>query len=147
MGALADAALAAGGDVVGIQPKFMADLEWSHTGVSEMHLVESMAERKGMMLETSHAVVTLPGGSGTLEELFETISAKRLGLFLGPIIIVNQDRYFAPCLQQLEACLDERFMDRRHKEMWTVVEDVSEVVAAIDTASPWTRDAIEFAAI
>ena len=147
MGALADAALAAGGNVVGIQPKFMAELEWSHLGVSEMHLVESMAERKAMMLATSGAVVTLPGGSGTLEELFETISAKRLGLYFGPIIILNQDGYFDPCLEQLEDCVSERFMDRRHKEMWTVVEEVGEVVAAIDTAPPWTRNAIEFAAI
>jgi uncharacterized protein (TIGR00730 family) len=147
MGALASAALAAGGEVVGIQPKFMAELEWAHAGLSEMHLVETMAERKSLMLETSEAVVTLPGGSGTLEELFETISAKRLGLFVGPIIILNQDHYFDPCLKQLDACVGERFMDMRHKEMWTVVEEVEQVIAAIDGATPWSEEAIEFAAI
>jgi hypothetical protein len=113
--------------------------------LSELHLVETMAERKSMMLETAEAVVTLPGGSGTLEELFETISAKRLGLFLGPIIILNQDGYFDPCLAQLEACVDERFMDERHQEMWTVVEEVDQVIEAIDAAAAWREDAVEFA--
>jgi len=147
MGALADAALAEGAKVVGIQPRFMAEREWTHRGLSELHLVETMAERKQLMIESCDAIVTLPGGSGTLEEVLEAITAKRLGLFLGPIVFVNQNCFFDPCLAQLEHCVQHDFMDRRHREMWSVVSDPEEVPAAFAAASPWSKDAVEFAAV
>lgn len=147
MGALADAALHEGGKVVGIQPRFMAEREWTHPRLTELHLVETMAERKSLMLESCDAIVTLPGGCGTLEEVFEAITAKRLGLFLGPIVFINQKGFFDPCLTQLEHCMQHDFMDRRHADMWSVVSKPEQVPAAFEAALPWSKDAVEFAAI
>ena len=147
MGALADGALEADGHVVGIQPTFMAELEWTHNRISELHLVETMAERKSLMLASCDAIVTLPGGSGTFEEVFEAITAKRLGLFLGPIVFVNQRGYFDPCLAQLERCVEHDFMDPRHLNMWSVVDEAEDVMAAIASAAPWSKEARDFAAI
>jgi len=101
MGALADGALAAGGHIVGVIPRFMVDLEWGHDDLTELHVVEDMRTRKHEMLTRASAVVALPGGTGTLEELFEAITLKRLGLFLGPIVIVNTRGYYDPLLDQL----------------------------------------------
>jgi uncharacterized protein (TIGR00730 family) len=147
MGALANGALEVGGFVVGIQPRFMAELEWTHPGLSEIHLVENMQDRKLLMLEASDAVVALPGGTGTLDEVMEALTEKRLGHFFGPIVFVNQQGFFDPCLAQLERCIDERFMDPRHRELWSVVASPAEVVRAIDRAPEWSKDALDFAAV
>ena len=96
MGALADGALGKGGRVVGVLPRFMADLEWGHQGLSELKLVEDMRTRKHLMLTGAEAAIALPGGCGTLEELLEAITLKRLGLFLGPIVLVNTRGFFPP---------------------------------------------------
>lgn len=147
MGALADGALAEGGEVVGIQPRFMAELEWAHERITQMHVVEDMQERKRRMLAYADAVVALPGGSGTFEELFDAISAKRLGIYLEPIVIVNQRGFFDPCIEMLERAIAERFMDERHREMWRVVEDEADVLAAIENSPPWSPEALRFAAV
>src|SRR6201989_3026274 len=101
MGALADGALSKGGRVVGILPRFMADLEWGHPGITELELVEDLRIRKHMMLTRSQAAIALPGGSGTLEELLEAITLKRLGLYLNPILLVNTRGVFNPLLDAL----------------------------------------------
>ena len=110
MGALADGALSRGGRVTGVLPRFMNDLEWGHAGLTELHLVEDMHARKHRLLSGSHAVVALPGGSGTLEELLEAITLKRLGLYLGPIVLVNTRGFFDPLLELLASAIEERFM-------------------------------------
>jgi uncharacterized protein (TIGR00730 family) len=145
MGSLADAGLAVGGRVVGIQPRFMQQLEWTHPGLSELVLVEDMQERKREMLRIADAVVTLPGGSGTFEELFEAITSKRLGLFRKPIVLVNQDGFFDPFLSMMQRSVDERFMHDAHLDMWQVVESVAEVCEALSAAPEWSDRAIEFA--
>src|SRR5579884_3607112 len=94
MGAVANGALAAGGEVVGVIPRFMADLEWGHGGLTRLELVEDMRERKHRLLTDSDAVVALPGGCGTLEELFEAITLKRLGLYFKPIVLLNTRGYY-----------------------------------------------------
>jgi uncharacterized protein (TIGR00730 family) len=147
MGALADAALAAGGRIVGVIPRFMVDLEWGHDDLTELHVVEDMRTRKHEMLTRATAVVALPGGTGTLEELFEAITLKRLGLYLGPIVIVNTRGYYDPLLAQLEAAIGERFMDARHASMWTVVDGPEAVLAAIETAAAWGEDSRDFAVV
>ena len=96
MGEVATSALAQGGKVIGILPGFMSDLEWGHTGLTELRLVDNMRERKQMMIENVDAVIALPGGCGTLEELLEVITLKRLGIFLKPIILVNVRSFFDP---------------------------------------------------
>jgi hypothetical protein len=145
MGALADGALAAGGRVVGIIPRFMQDLEWSHRGLDELHVVEDMHARKQRMVDDVDGVVALPGGCGTLEELLEAITWKRLGLFFGPIVLVNVRRFYDPLVELLRRAIDERFMDPRHARMWHVVEQPDEVLDALRAAAPWPRDARSFA--
>ena len=147
MGALADGALAEGGRVVGVLPRFMDEVEWGHKGLSEMILVNDMHERKRLMIQEVDAVVALPGACGTWEELFEAMSFKRLGLYVGPIIIVNTNRYYAPMLEMLDRSVDYRFMDERHRAMWSLVEHPEDVLAAIASAPPWSHENRDFAAL
>ncbi len=145
MGALAEGALAAGGRVVGIIPRFMQDLEWGHDELSELHVVEDMRTRKHEMLTRASAVIALAGGTGTLEELLEAIALKRLGLFLGPIVIVNTKGYYDPLLEQLAAAIEGRFMDNRHGSLWSVVTEPEAVLHAIETAPEWDPANRDFA--
>lgn len=145
MGALADGALARGGRVVGVLPRFMLELEWGHEGLSELLLVEDMRQRKQLMLERSHGVVALPGGCGTFDELFEAMTLKRLGLYLHPIVLVNTRGFFDPLVELLSRAVAERFMDERHHAMWQVVSEPEQVPAAIAAAPGWTSDAQRFA--
>ena len=147
MGALADGALARGGRVIGILPRFMADLEWGHKGLTDLQLVEDLRTRKHMMLTLSQGAIALPGGSGTLEELLEAITFKRLGLYLNPIVLVNTRGFFTPLIEQLARAVEERFMDQRHLLMWQVVATAEEVPAALANAPAWSADARAFAAV
>ena len=147
MGQLAEGALSEGGHVIGVLPQFMMDLEWGHPDLGELRLVEDMHDRKRTLLDGTDAVVALPGGSGTLDELLEAISLKRLAIYLNPIVLVNVNGFFDPCIELLDRCIDERFMDPRHRAIWQVVERPDQVLAAIESAPPWSRDALRFAAI
>jgi len=147
MGRLAAAALEAGGRVTGVLPRFMDDLEWGHRSLTELRLVDDMHERKRTMMELSDAVVALPGGCGTLEELFEAITWKRLGLYRGPIVLVNVNGFYDSCLQLLARCVEERFMDGRHAAMWQVAGAPEEVVSILRSAPEWPVDARSFAAL
>jgi uncharacterized protein (TIGR00730 family) len=147
MGALADGALACGGKVIGIMPKFMQELEWGHPKLTELRIVEDMRARKHLMLSQSHGLVVLPGGCGTFEELFEALTLKRLGLYVHPIVLVNTRGYFAPLISVLEHMVTEQFMGPRHLEMWQVVDAPDDVPHALENAPPWSEAAREFAAI
>jgi len=147
MGALADGALSRGGRVVGILPRFMAELEWAHPGLSELQVVEDMRSRKHLMLTHSVAVVALPGGSGTLEELLEALTLKRLGLYLNPIVLVNTRGFFDSFTALMSRCIEEHFMDQRHRQMWQLVEEPEQVPDAIGAAPRWSSDARKFAAV
>lgn len=141
MGAVADGALAAGGEVIGILPRFMADLEWGHAGLTRLELVEDMRERKHKLLTGSDAVVALPGGCGTLEELFEAITLKRLGLYFGPIILLNTRGFYDDVVRLLDRSIDERFMNPEHRDMWTLVDTAADVLPAIRATPRWREDA------
>jgi uncharacterized protein (TIGR00730 family) len=145
MGRLAAAALEAGGKVIGVLPRFMDDLEWGHGALSELRIVEDMHERKRVMLELSGAAIALPGGCGTLEELFEAITWKRLGLYFGPVVLVNVGGFFDPCIELLNRCVTERFMDDKHRAMWSVAGDPENVMETLRSAVEWSRDARDFA--
>jgi uncharacterized protein (TIGR00730 family) len=147
MGRLAAAALEAGGKVIGVLPRFMDDLEWGHRSLSELRIVDDMHERKRVMLELSDAAIALPGGCGTLEELFEAITWKRLGLYFGPVVLVNVGGFFDPCVELLNRCVDERFMDEKHRAMWNVAENPEGVMETLRSAAEWSRDARNFAAL
>jgi uncharacterized protein (TIGR00730 family) len=147
MGALADGALARGGHIVGILPQFMMELEWGHPQLTELRVVEDMRARKHAMLSQSQGVVALPGGTGTLEELFEALTLKRLGLYLHPIVLVDTRGFFQPLVELLNHAVAEDFLDRRHLAMWQVVASPEEVPAALEHAPSWSPAAREFAAI
>ncbi len=136
MGALADGALAAGGRITGIIPNFMKELEWAHDSLTELTVVEDMRTRKHLMLNDSHAVVALPGGIGTFEELFETLTLKKLGIWSGPVVLLNTGGYFDALTTLLERSIEEHFLEGRHDGMWTVVGAVDEVIPALDSPAP-----------
>ena len=147
MGALADGVVASGGTITGVIPRFMMELEWAHKSLTELRVVEDMRIRKHMMLSESHGLVTLPGGSGTLEELFEALTLKRLGLYTNPIVLVNTRNYFGPLLAMLEHAVAERFMHPRHVAMWQIVAEPEEVPHALANAPEWSAAAREFARV
>jgi hypothetical protein len=145
MGSLADAALAGNGRVFGVVPAFLVELELTHSGLSALEVVADMRVRKQRMLEHSAAVIALPGGSGTYEELFEALTLKRLGRWTGAIVVVNTGGFYDDLLRFLRRSIAERFMADEHLRMWSVVREPEEVLEAIETAHPWDSDAIRFA--
>jgi uncharacterized protein (TIGR00730 family) len=147
MGSLANGALAAGGEVVGIIPRFMTEVEWQHPGLASLEIVEDMRERKHRLLTGSDAVVALPGGCGTLEELFEALTLKRLGLYFNPIVVVNTNDYYAPLQAFMQRMIDERFMNPQHLEMWKLVATPDEVLPAIRSMPKWREDARNYAVV
>ncbi len=148
MGAMADAALAAGGEVHGIIPEFLNQVERSHQGLSSLEVVTDMRTRKARMLENSDAVIALPGGCGTFEELFEAMTLKRLGQFLGPILLINTNQYYRILLDFLHHSVDQHFMNRTHLDMWLTVSEPEEIPAALTRATPWSsRNALSNAGV
>lgn len=148
MGAVANGALEAGGEVVGILPRFMADLDWGHAGLTRLELVEDMRERKHRLLTGSDAVVALPGGCGTLEELFEAITLKRLGLYFNPIVLLNTQDYWSPLLGFMQnQVIEQRFMNPEHAELWSVAQRPQDVVPTILQTPAWDEQARTFAAV
>ena len=145
MGALADGALEAGGKLIGILPRFMDDLEWGHKSLTELRIADDIHQRKRWMIEDVDAVVALPGGCGTFEELLEAITWKRLGLYVNPIVIVNVRGFYDPLVAMLDRAVAERFMDERHRAMWTVVDRPEDVLDAIRSAPAWSSEARRFA--
>lgn len=137
MGAVADAALAAGGTVTGIIPEFMIQRGWHHKGLSELRIVPDMHRRKEMMAAMASAAIALPGGIGTFEELLEIITWRQLGLFKGNVVIYNVDGYYDPLLAMLARAVDEHFMRPDHRELFTVATTVAQVLdAALTEAQP-----------
>jgi len=147
MGKLADTIMAENGKITGIIPRFMIDEEWHHPNLSELIVVETMHERKALMAEMADAVVALPGGCGTLEELLEAITWKQLGIMSSPIVILNTNGYYDPLIEMLHRAVEENFMRDVHKKMWEVVETPEEVLSAIENSSSWDLNARSFAAI
>jgi len=147
MGAVSDAALAAGGQVTGVIPHFMVEQGWHHKGLSELIEVDNMHQRKQKMALLSDAVIALPGGVGTLEELLEIITWKQLGLYLNPIVILNINGYFDPLLDMMERAIDENFMRRQHGEIWVVANTPADAIEAIYNTPIWDESIRKFAAI
>ncbi len=147
MGALADGVLGGGGYITGIIPQFMCDENWHHKTISECIVTKSMHERKEKMAFMADAVVALPGGCGTMEELLEAITWKQLGLYVHPIVIVNINHYFDPLLTMLEKAVKENFMRAEHGAMWEVVTEVADVLDGIERSTEWNANARKIAAI
>lgn len=147
MGSLANGALARGGKVIGIIPRFMREVEWQHPGIENLEIVEDMRERKHRLLTGSDAVVALPGGCGTLEELFEAITLKRLGLYFNPIVLLNTRDFFSPLQTFMQNVIDQRFMNPEHAAMWSLVDTPEAVLPRIHATEKWREDARDYAVV
>jgi uncharacterized protein (TIGR00730 family) len=128
MGILADAALEAGGTVTGVIPRFLHVKEVAHDGISNMITAETMHERKILIHEKSDAVIALPGGFGTLDELFEMLTWAQLGLHRKPVGILNVNGYFTHLLQAIDTMVDEGFLKPVNREIVLVSENVDELL-------------------
>lgn len=147
MGILADEMNKLGGRSIGIMPRFMKDVEWHHENLTELIWVDTMAERKEKLIEGVDAVITLPGGVGTMEEFMETLSLKRLGQFTKPMIIVNNGGFYDPLVDLLDAMLRENFLGPKHKDMWEVVSEAEQIIPTILKSTPWDSSAQDFALV
>lgn len=147
MGASADACMSAGGEAVGVIPRFMIEQGWQHPAMSRLIITEDMHRRKETMAELSDGCIALPGGVGTLEELLEIITWKQLGLYLKPIVVLNTDNYFGPLLQQLDAAVAASFMRPVHSSIWRVATTPKEAVDLVETTPLWDTSVRKFAAL
>lgn len=135
MTVVADAVLAEGGEVFGVIPDFLDRIEVGHRALTEFKVVGSMQERKRMMFEASDAFVTIPGGIGTLDETIEIITWRQLGLHDKPIVLLDQDGYWRPLLHLLDHTVEHGFAGDSIRRLFRVVEDVRDVLPAIDAAA------------
>ena len=147
MAATSNAALAAGGTVTGVIPRFMVEQGWHHQGLTRLVETETMHERKQLMVDLSDGVIALPGGCGTLEELLEIITWKQLGLYLKPIVILNIEGYYDPLIAMLQNAINGNFMRKEHEVIWQVATTAQEAVECLYHAPAWSREIRKFAAI
>lgn len=131
MNNLADGVIQSGGKITGVIPAFMQAEGWGHNGVTETIVTTDMSERKRKMFEMSDAVIALPGGVGTLEELTEAITLKQLSLFDGQIIILNTRGFYNSLLDFIDTMVDANFLRREHKGIWKVVNTPGEALEAL----------------
>jgi uncharacterized protein (TIGR00730 family) len=148
MGVLADAALARGGAVIGVIPRALVDRELAHRGLTELHVVDTMHERKARMAELADAFIALPGGLGTLEELFEVWTWGMLGLHAKPYGLLDVDGYYQPLIRFLDHARDEGFIRPEQREQLVLDTDAGRLLDALlaraprepamGTPSPWS---------
>ena len=136
MGAIADGALAAGGEVIGIMPKHLVDREVAHTGLTELRVVSSMHERKSLLSELSDGFLAMPGGLGTLEELFEIWTWGQLGLHRKPYGLLDVNEFFAPLLSFLDHAVLQGFIRQEYRDLLVVDTDPGALIARMEAMSP-----------
>lgn len=147
MGALAQGVKENNGEIIGIIPEFMIEEGWGNEELTQLHITPNMHLRKETMAKLSDAVIAMPGGCGTLEELMEIITWKQLGLFTGTIIILNINNYYTPLIEMLNRAIEQNFMREEHKAIWQIATTPQDAVKAIEEATEWRRDARKIAAI
>ena len=136
MGAVADGVTAAGGEAIGIIPSDLLKKEIAHSKLTELKVVSSMHERKALMAKLSDGFIALPGGLGTLEELFEVWTWGQLGFHRKPCALLNVRSYFAPLITFLNQAVDEGFLKEKHRSMLIVEEDPEQLIAQMKTYQP-----------
>lgn len=139
MGAVADGALGAGGHVIGIIPRALVDRELGHTGLSDLEIVETMHERKARMAEIADAFVALPGGAGTLEEIFEQWTWAQLGIHEKPCGFLNVNGYFDALRAMTDTMANEGFMRRDHADMLAFSDSIDVILSRFDAYAPPPR--------
>lgn len=132
MGVIADAALAAGGQVIGVIPEQLAVVELQHVGVRDMRIVPTIHVRKALMAELSVSFVALPGGYGTLEELFEVITWAQLGIHSKPIGILNTNGYFDALLEFIDRSISDGFIRPEHRGLFVVSTDSVDLLQRLE---------------
>lgn len=137
MGALADAALDAGGKVTGVIPQFMVDNGWCREKLTNLIVSPDMHTRKEKIVSLADATIALPGGVGTLEELMEIITWKQLGLYANPIVILNTRGYFNPLKEMLERAVEEKFMREIHRNLWSIADTPRQAADLIRNTPQW----------
>lgn len=145
MGLMADAVLSRGGKAIGIIPQFLMDKEVGHTGLTELHIVEDMHQRKQMMNDLSEGIITLPGGWGTLEEFFEVLTWLQLGLHNHPIGLLNVNGFYDLLLKQMDVMVEQRYLKPTNRKLILTSGDPIELVNLMDNfnAKPddvWFKD-------
>jgi uncharacterized protein (TIGR00730 family) len=140
MGVLADAVIENGGSITGVIPSFMNEEGWGHPRVIEMIVTTDMGDRKKNMFSRANAVVALPGGIGTLEELTEAITLKQLGLFKGPVVILNTLDFYKSFIDFLEHMVAGNFLRAEHKGMWEIANTPEDVLLALSNDKGWIDD-------
>ena len=133
MGAVTDGVLDADGAVTGVIPKFMVDNGWCYDRLEDVIVTADMHQRKQIMSDMADAVIALPGGVGTFEELLETLTWRQLGLVKVPVIILNTLGYYDALLAMLRHAIDEGFMKPSHSQLWQVAATPQEALALLDT--------------
>jgi uncharacterized protein (TIGR00730 family) len=132
MGLLADNVMQRGGKAIGIIPQFLMDKEVGHTGLTELHIVENMHQRKQMMNDLCDGIITLPGGIGTLEEFFEVLTWLQLGLHKHPIGLLNVNGFYDFLLKQLDVMVEQKFMKPTNRELVITSGDPIELINLMD---------------
>jgi len=140
MGKLADSVLAGNGKITGVIPGFMKEEGWDHPGVTEMIITRDMGERKKKMFTLADAVVALPGGIGTLEELTEAITLKQLGLFKGTIVILNTLNFYRSLIEFLDHMIEGEFLRFEHKGIWQIASTPEEAMIFLSKNESWIHD-------
>jgi len=133
MGTVANTALKHGGKITGIIPVFMIEREWEHKGITELIHVKTMHERKALLLHNSCAVIAFPGGVGTIDELFDAVSLKKLGFYPYPIIIFNINNYFDPLNKLMLKMTGENFLDTSD-DLLNIAASADEIIEIIETS-------------
>ena len=128
MGALADAALAHGGKVIGVMPAHIIEREVAHSGLTELHEVDTMHTRKFKMAELAEAFVAMPGGCGTLDEFFEIFTWAQINLHTKPVILLNINGFYDALLNHFDKMIEEGFAPEEHRALFQVAKDVEEVL-------------------
>lgn len=136
MGALADSARAAGGEVVGVMPQALVDREIGHTGIDDLRVVDTMHERKALMVELADAFVALPGGIGTLEELFEVYTWAQLGIHAKPLALLDVAGYYEPLAAFLDHAVAQRFLRAETRAMLAVADSIEDVLETLERWRP-----------
>ena len=131
MGAMANAAVAEGGQVIGVIPKQLGRREIANTALTELHFVETMHERKALMTQLSEGFLAMPGGFGTLDELFESLTWTQLGIHEHPIGLLNVSGFFNPLMAFLDAAVAEQFLRPQHRAMLVMKETPEELLSAM----------------
>ncbi len=136
MGALADSALAAGGEVIGIMPSHLVDREVAHTALTQLHVVGSMHERKSLLAQLSDGFLAMPGGLGTMEELFEIWTWGQLGLHRKPYGLFEVNGFYAPLLAFLDHAVKEGFIRQEYRSLLVVDDDPAALIARMEGVEP-----------